>query len=916
MLGVLLGERGLKERCHRLRRVFSGGEALTWEMQERFYGEMGEGVELVNLYGPTEASIDTTSCRSERARRHRGQTVPIGRPIANAQVYILDTQMKPVATGVGGELYIGGAGLARGYEQRAELTAEKFVPHPYSTRGGERLYRTGDVARYLPDGRIEFLGRLDHQVKIHGFRIEIGEVEAALATHPSVRQCVVIAREDVPGEKHLVAYLVGAGAGALKVNEWRAYLKERLPEYMIPSAFIVLDELPLMTNGKLNKQALPSPWEVRPQLEKKFVAPRTPVEEVLAQVWADVLHLPQVGVDDNFFDLGGDSIRSIQVKAQAQKHGIDFSIERLFQHQTIAALAQDLQTPGENVPPADTPVEAFSLIGEEDRPRLPSEIEDAYPIAMLQAGMLFHREYSPESALYHDIASYHLKGRLDIEALRKAVRQLAANHPVLRTSFDFNGYSEPLQLVHREADIPLEEFDLSDLTEAQQAEALAGWMEELKMRLFDPTRPPLLRFIVHQRSAGTLQFTMNCHHAILDGWSVATMVSELFHLYFQFAGGHPVAAAAAPPAVTYSDFIALEKKALASVEANDYWMQRLSDSTITSMPRVGGVDADASDHKQQPFVREVLMSQEISEGLRGLARTAGTPLRSVLLTAHLRVLSLLGGRADVLTGLVSNCRPEEADAERALGLFLNTVPFRMNMREGSWVELVQRTFEAEREMLPHRWFPLAEIQHRLGVRPLFEAVFNFIHFHVYESVSGFDDMQPLSTRTFEQTNYPLTASFVQESATQQINVGLECDPSIFSEDQVGAILHYYIKALEAMSAEPEARHEDCTLLSDAEQHRLLKEWNKTQPRYSLEHPLHILFEQQTARTPDAIALVSDEDHQQLSYSQLNTRANQLAHLLISSGVTPDARVALLFERSTDMLVTLIATLKAGAAYLP
>jgi amino acid adenylation domain-containing protein len=911
MLELLLRESGLKERCRKLRRVFSGGETLTWQVQEIFYAAMGEEVELVNFYGPTEASIDATSCRCERTIKRNGQSVPIGRPIANVQVYILDTEFKPVAQGLPGELYIGGVGVARGYLNRSDLTAERFIPDPFGGEG-RRLYRTGDLARYLPDDNIEFLGRRDQQVKIRGFRIEIGEIEAALTAHPAVRQSVVTVREDELGEKRLVAYLVAPEAFEMDASQWRPYLKDSLPDYMVPNAFVMLDALPLLINGKLDRSALPPPEQIRPLPEKKFVAPETPVEKMLAEIWSEVLRLPQIGIHDNFFDLGGDSIRSIQVKAHARQRGLDCSIDQLFQYQTIHELGQVLKSLTTDSLPANQS-EPFSLIPAEDRLRLPEDVEDAYPLAVLQAGMLFHREYSPETALYHDIATYHLTGRFDSDALRKGVRRLAENHPMLRTSFGLNGFSEPLQMVHRQAEISLEEFDLSHLSETQQKESLDGWMEELAMRLFDLSQAPLLRFFVHRRGPQSFQFTMNCHHVILDGWSVAAMVTELFHLYFYFLD-ESQAEPAPPPTVTFRDFVALEKKALASNEAKDYWTQRLRGSTVTIMPRLEATDP--SDHKAQPILRQVVLSAEVSDGLKQLAHAASTPLRTVLLAAHLRVMSLLSGRADIITGVVSNCRPEELDGERALGLFLNTVPFRMNLEGGSWIELVRQTFEAEQGMLPYRRYPLAIIQQQLGVRPLFESVFNFIHFHVYESIAGFEDIKPISNGTFEQTNYPLTTTFIQGLTLQQIHLGLECDPAVFGEEQSGAVLDYYVKALEMMAIKPEARYENCTLLSEAEEQQLIKKWNKTQAQYSLNQTLHELFEQQVERTPDFVAVHAPHDQGSLSYFELNRRANQLAHFLIASGISSDSLVALMLERSTDMLVSILAILKAGAAYLP
>ncbi|HEX8117761.1 MAG TPA: amino acid adenylation domain-containing protein, partial [Pyrinomonadaceae bacterium] len=326
MLQVFLDEPGV-ETCESLRRVICSGEALPRELQERFHSRMGV-TELHNLYGPTEAAVDVTAWACEPGDEHL--SVPIGRPIANTQIYLLDKNYRPVPVGVTGELYIGGVQLARGYHARPALTAEKFIPAPLSAEPGARLYRTGDLARFLPGGEIEYLGRIDHQVKIRGFRIELGEIEAALNAHPAVREAIVLAREDAPGEKRLVAYVVLGEGKAPSNSEFRQALKEHLPEYMIPSQFVVLDELPLTPNGKVDRRALPAPDRGRPSLERAFVAPRTPAEGMLASVWAEVLGVEQVGIHDNFFALGGDSIRSIKVLAKAKERGLSFNLQQLF----------------------------------------------------------------------------------------------------------------------------------------------------------------------------------------------------------------------------------------------------------------------------------------------------------------------------------------------------------------------------------------------------------------------------------------------------------------------------------------------------------------------------------------------------------------------------------------------------------
>jgi microcystin synthetase protein McyA len=416
MLRVFLQEPSL-ENCSCLKRVICSGEALPYELTQRFFERLN--CELHNLYGPTEAAIDVTfwHCLPQIQQ----QIVPIGRPIANTQIYILDQYLQPVPVGIAGELHIGGVGLARGYLNRPELTSHKFISHSF---GDGKLYKTGDLARYLPDGNIEFLGRIDHQVKIRGFRIELGEIETVLSHHPAVEQAIVIAHEDETGHKSLIAYIVGNSqpSDAVEHNQevnlfdeqiLQSYLESRLPEYMMPNAFVMLDAIPLTANGKIDRRALPSLEQIRLELANTYVAPCTPIEEILAVIWAEVLGIEQVGIHDNFFELGGDSIRGIQVIAKAKQIGFDFSLPQLLQYQTIQELAGLVSRELGFLPTPKT--EAFSLISDEQRLNLPEDVEDAYPLAALQAGMIFHSEYSNDVSIYHDVFTYYIRATLRLE---------------------------------------------------------------------------------------------------------------------------------------------------------------------------------------------------------------------------------------------------------------------------------------------------------------------------------------------------------------------------------------------------------------------------------------------------------------------------------------------------------------------
>jgi non-ribosomal peptide synthetase component F/aryl carrier-like protein len=890
-----------------LRLVIFGGEALEPQSLQPWFKRHGaERPQLVNMYGITETTVHVTYRALQAADAASGGGSQIGRPLGDLQAYVLDQWGGLAPVGVAGELYIGGAGLARGYWQRAELTAERFLPDPFSVAPGQRLYRTGDLVRYLEAGELEYLGRLDQQVKVRGHRIELGEIEEVLGQHEGVRQSVVMAREDVPGQKQLVAYVVSEGEAAVSAEELRSHLGEQLPEYMVPAFFVGLAELPLTPNGKVDRRALPAPEHTRAQSAESYVAAVTPAEQALAEIWCEVLGLEQVGVHDNFFHLGGDSIRSIQVRARAQKLGLEFSIVELFEHQTIQELAQVLTTTAAgSVSTAQT--QPFSLITEPDRLLLPPGIVDAYPLARLQSGMLFHSQYSTETAIYHDLFSFHLEMPLQVEALQQAIDRLVARHPVLRTSFALNHYSEPLQLVHEQVVARLQVQDLRQLDPEEQERQLAEWMESEKRNHFDLARVPLLRFQVYRRSEQTFQFTLSFHHAILDGWSVATMLTELFRSYLSVVDGKERLEEESP-ASTFREFVWLERESLQSEETERYWREKLAEASFVKVPRWNAEQSAAP----QIADLEVPISLELSDCLKEVGRLTGVPIKSVLLAAHLRVMSLLSGQADVTTGLVTNGRAEEIDGERVLGLFLNTLPLRLKLDGGTWLDLVLETFEAEKELLPHRRYPMAQLQKMLGGQPLFETAFNYIHFHVYETLKDIQGVNVLGVDTFEQTNFTLAVSFSMD--TSQIKLRLDYDASQVRAEQVKVFSDYFVKVLALMAAEPTSSYTSQSLLSKPERQQLLIDWNDTGAEFPDQQCIHQLFEQQVERTPEAIALIFEAE--QVSYRELNERANQLAHYLRQLGVRPEGRVGICVERSVEMVVGLLGILKAGGAYVP
>lgn len=868
-------------------------------------GPWGEGRRFLNAYGPTEATVCATiaECVDD------DQPLPIGRPIANVQAYLLSDSLIPIPVCAPGELCIGGVSLARGYINRPELTAEKFMPNPFSGIPGARLYRTGDRASYRPDGAIEFLGRIDNQVKVRGYRIELSEIEMALGSFPGVREAVVIAKGDEPLDKIIEAYLVSDREPPVTVNELRAFLQERIPDYMIPSAFALLSAMPLTASGKIDRLALQASGATRLRPEVADAAPRNMMEEVLAGVWAQVLGLDRVGIDDSFFALGGDSIKSVQIISKLHERGWNITLPQIFELQTVRALARELKN--EATDELLTQTQPFDLVASEDRLRLPEDVEDAYPLTRLQSGMIFHVESKPDSAIYQVIMSFHLRAPLDLEILQAAAQDLVNNHPSLRTSFNLFSFSEPLQLVHKTVQTPFEIDDIAHLPDDEQERFLAGWVESLKRRHFDMTRPPLLRFHVHRRNEDSFQLTISAYHTIMDGWSDGIFLTELSKRYFHLQNGieYPLQQ---PLSITFRDYVALEQKALQSSDCRRYWSDALSGSAMMRLPSW----AYSRQPDDAPQFGQV--SVEVPEGTTRevikLAQTSAVLIKHILLAAHFKVMSLLSGQTDLVLGVVTGTRPEVHDSERIIGLFLNTVPLRLEVREGAWIDLAQEIFEAEKQFLPYRFYPLAQIQSDQNGRTLFEVCFNFTHFHNYQSNKIFGEVELLRDTSVTETDFTLMVHFGLAPHTSVLSLSLDYNARDLCELQVKAIADYYLKTLEAIAGGPFENHGSYSLLSPREQQQLLVDWNSTRREYAEGDSIHGLFEARAKRDPDGVAL--KHKNERITYGELNRRANQIANHLLRVGVEPGQPVGVCMDRSIEMVASLLGILKAGGAYLP
>lgn len=901
-VAATLARPGIKNTS--LRYVIFGGEALELQSLAPWFERFGyQKPRLVNMYGITETTVHVTYRAITEEDLRKGAPSVIGEPIPDLEIHLLDENLQRVTNGEAGEICVAGAGVAMGYLRRPELTAERFIDHPLA--GSGKLYRSGDLGRRLADGDLAYLGRKDSQVKIRGFRIELGEIEAALNKQASIRESVVTVHDGGDGQKRLIAHVVcsdaKANAEGLKIS-----LRGALPEYMVPAQIVFLPRLPLTVNGKVDRRALPAPPQERPQLETAFQAPQNDREAKLVQIWEEVLEITGVGVADNFFDLGGDSIRSIQIMARVREAGWDMSLRDLFESPTIKGLADRLV----KAKAAARKLEPFALVEALDRKRLPGDLEDAYPTVQLQEGMLFHSEMNRQSAVFHDIFSFRLERPFEAALFKQALNMAVARHTILRTSFDLGGFSHPIQLVHRNVDAPLSWEDLKDRPAKEQVRALENWIEQEKRRPLDWTKPPVARFHVQVYGENEFQFIFSFHHAILDGWSLAAVVTEIFQDYAALLGGSVEPRPELK--LKYRDFVALERQATKSEAAREFWKTKLAGAQMHTLPRwPRAMRPGGTEQVRGP---EIFLKDEILEKLRHFAKSEGVPLRTVLLAAHFKVMQTLASHEDIVSGLISNGRPEALDGEKLIGLYLNAVPVRVGVEASSWQELVRKVFREEQELLPHRRVPLSEIQQIAGGRALYETAFDFVHFHVYKNLQGSKTAGFNEGHYFEANNFTLLTTFMLDVTSKHLQMHFDYDPEQICAEQIELMCGYYVATLETMAADPSARHETFSPLSAAERTLLLEEWNNTEKPFRREACIHELVKEQAERTPEAIAVIAGE--RTLTYEEVNSEANRLAHQLRALGVRPGTYVAVHLSRKPELIIALLAVLKAGGAYVP
>ncbi len=819
--------------------------------------------------------------RSSRCQAD-GRKPSIGKPIANTTAYVLDQRFQPAPIGVPGELYLGGIGLARGYLDRPDLTAQRFLPDPFRRRPGSRLYRTGDLCRWLPDGNLEFLGRVDEQVKVRGFRIELGEIESVLSEYPAVRQTVVIAHEDKPGDKRLTAYVVAAEGLDVSIGDYRLFLSSRLPEYMIPSAWVVLNEMPLTPNGKVDRKALPAP-EGGTESESTYVAPGTPTEESIAEIWARILKVERVGVQDNFFLLGGHSLLVTQVVSHLREAlQVELPLRAIFEAPTVAGLAERVEATRRERPGIQAP------------PLVPVPRDQPLPLSFAQQRLWFIDQLTPGGVMYNVTGRIRLHGKTDPMVVAKALSELCRRQEVLRTRFpSIDG--QPVQFIDPSAAVDLPVSDLRELPAEERRDKARQVMSSQARTAFDLAAGPLVRFhlLLMNDDQATLVYTM--HHSITDGWSMGILSQEVSTLYEAYRNGQEPSLPELP--IQYADYAVWQKAWLQGEslrEQVDFWKSQLQGITTLEFP------SDRPRPSVQTFrsaSHHFVFPHDLVSQLQDLSRREGVTLFMTLLASLQTLLGRYSGQMDVAVGspIAGRVRKE---LEGLIGFFINTLVFRGDLSgDPSFRELLARTREICLGAYAHQHLPfeklIEELQpgRDLSRHPIFQVVLVLQNFQAAQSTPANPNARSRPKNAEEPAQEgmaELDMSVFLTETTQGLRGVFRYSTDLFDEATIARLVGHWQVLLEQVVDRPDRRLAQLSILSTEEEQQLRVEWNSTQADFPADQRVQQLFEQQVEANPLAIAIVVEG--RAWSYRELDRRANQLRGICAIWGLAPRLRL--------------------------
>jgi amino acid adenylation domain-containing protein len=921
--------------------VVFGGEALHLAPLRRFWPLLSRhGVRLLNMYGITETTVHVTHRPMDDLDALDDRRSRIGAALPHLRLAVVDARLRPVPEGVAGELVVGGEGVAIGYADAPRLTAERFVPSPFEGDEGRRLYRSGDLGRALGASDVEYLGRSDRQVKVRGFRIELEEVRFYLLRHTSerdaVRDAVVQVVEDRAGDRVLAAFVAPASP-EFDVAALRQRLRTQLPEHMIPAALHVVDRFPLTANGKIDSAALIALAANGPAARRIVLPPQTWEQDLIAEVWRDLLGVPEVGIHDSFFALGGDSIKALRVTARLRSLGLPATTEALFHHPTVAELSRALSSPSGPLPLAPRDGDATAPRDEEKSGSSlawPPGVIDAYPVTQMQLGMLFHAAQADGTSVpYHNVTVITLQGGFDEARFRDALARLVAAHETLRTAFHLEAAVRPMQLVYECVETPLTVERPGGLSAAAERAHIDEWVAREKTAAFAIERAPLIRFHVMACGPERWHLGITEHHAILDGWSVARLLTELFERYCGLDAPDDTPRPRAERLNVCREYALLERAALSSPAHEAFWRDYLDDYVPLQLPvrwdddlpdAASGAGACAQpplDRQTRDVVRirRRAIEPAVAAGLRSLAVEAQSPVKSVLLAAHMAVLAAATNTPDTITGVITHGRPEVDGGEAGLGLFLNTLPFRLKQAHVSWTRWIRAVFDEERRTLPYRRYPLAAMRDRSGRPPELSAAFNYTNFHIYERLAHDAAVSATDLEVHESTNFDWLTTFSVMARTGELELTLAYRTRTFSDAQAEALLDGYTHCLARMVAEPAALMSSRPLWDDAvppgAPGALASIAAASAADRAPEATIHDLLEHAKGAARADRILAVDGDRQ-LSAQALWRRVRTASAYLRQLGVSFEQPVAVLLDKSLEWLIAALAIFDAGAVYAP
>jgi amino acid adenylation domain-containing protein len=757
-----------------LRFVIFGGEML--DIRTLGWWKRFPQLKLINMYGITETTVHVTYRLLQRSELGMEARSLIGSPLKHLTAHVLSDDFNPVGPGMIGEMYVGGTGVARGYIGDSAQTADRFLPDSLSGQPGARLYRSGDLIRVLPNGDFEYIGRRDNQAKLRGFRIELGEIERTLETHPAVMHAVTSVKE-ISGEPSLVAYIIQADA--VTAGELQQHAANRLPGHMVPARFCLLDKLPVNQNGKLDRGQLPPPDHILP-VGSSDCTPVGAREETLAAIWRQVLGHVQVGRFDNFYALGGDSIKTLRIVSLAAEKGIKLSLRQVLDHQTIAGLA--------------AAVSASSAEGGEASQAClkasPKSEVLAWPMSPLQLALIAYA--ARDRKAYHDVFMYKVRsGDCDLNVFREVVISAAGRHAVLSSAFNLSALPRPLQVVS-ECEIPVGYSNLAGLSSSEQERVISEWLDRETVTEFDVTIPPLVRFYIHELGGGCWTLSISFHHAILDGWSVATLVSELLtDFWCRMTTALP--AKIVKPALPVADYV--EGMSVPLEEAAEFWIAELATAEIASIPMI----ARRRSAGRRVLAHIVRLPQTVSRAVTQWSKLNTIPLKTVLLAVFHYAVSRITGVKQPIIGMGVNCRPPLADADRVLGLFVNVVP--VTIPNATDIREAARAAEKlEARLMPYAGTPLGMVERFLGKRNICNFIFNYVHFHVFDSLKSFPGLVIENFDGREETDFPLTAHFARAVANDDIIIRMQFNANVLDKNVALRLSDTIVEILRGITA--------------------------------------------------------------------------------------------------------------------